>query len=116
LNKLKWDRAIRGTFILRDNSGSVQDTVYTTLVVHQSGKASSSFESRCKPESGGYGAARVLKQRIGRHAGRHKSKVPYSIEHDSVNINSMCGELFHLLLGVAQREAGYRSLPTIENQ
>jgi hypothetical protein len=93
LNKLKLDMAIRDTFlILRNNSSSVQDTVYTTLVIHQSRKASSALESRSQTRiRGEYGVARVVKQRIRRHAGRHKSKVPYSPEHDFVNVDSTCG-------------------------
>src|SRR5437762_12901093 len=105
---------IMDTFlILRNNSSSVQDSVYTMLVVHQSGKAS--FRSRVTVANwnpGEYGVARVVKQRIRRHTGRDKSKVPYSVEHDSVNVDLTCGQVFHY--GVPPREAGYRSLSTIE--
>jgi len=36
---------------------------------------------------GEYGVARVVKQRIRRHTGGDKSKVSYSVEHDSVNVD-----------------------------
>ena len=67
LNKLKLDRAIRDTFlILRNNSSSVQDTVYTTLVVHQSGKASFAVESRSESKCRGYRrSGQILKHHIG---------------------------------------------------
>ena len=115
MNKLKLDRTIRDTFlILRNNSSSVQDTVYATLVVYQSGKASFALESRLQTGiRGEYGVARVVKQRIRRHRGRDKSKVSYSVEHDSVNVDSTCGQVFHY--GVPAREAGYCSLSTIES-
>src|SRR6266403_3944288 len=115
LNKLKLDGTISDTFlILRNNSSSVQDTLYTMLVVHQSGKASFALESRLQTGiRGEYGVARVVKQRIRRHTGRDKSKVPYSVEHDSVNVDLTCGQVFHY--GVPPREAGYCSLSTIES-